>query len=64
METKEGLTALIKEVIDTNPINHCADEGCNCIFCYCEPYDELHDSDCWLVRAAKAIGVEAPPHKG
>jgi hypothetical protein len=61
---KEDLKNLIQEVLDENTVGHCADEGNYCTFCYCDPYSEPHDNDCWLVRAAKLIGQKPPPHKG
>lgn len=57
--TEEDLINLIMEVLEDPPINHCADEGAHCIFCYApkEWYKNTieHASDCWLIRAEQAV---------
>ena len=62
-----SLVDLINEILDDEPINHCADEGDCCAFCGAEYNHALafrglpaldHDSDCWMVRAADAVKSE------
>lgn len=60
----DELIALVREVVDEEPRNTCADEGTTCLFCG-EDYDYqryhaggklvTHSSNCWFTRARELL---------
>ena len=64
-----SLVSLVKEVLDDEPVNNCADDGISCTFCYRHFRHRhptrggdgiIHTPDCWLVRAATLLGEQPP----
>ncbi len=56
------LRDLVLEIVQEKPLNHCAENGENCIFCYAAVsykyrHGEIceHSKDCWLLRAGKLL---------
>lgn len=47
---------LLREIVQNQPYNHCADDGDICLFCGVDwDFDRTkHGSTCWLVRVEKA----------
>lgn len=65
MTREEEMLELLREVVEQEPMNHCADEGTSCIFCGAEWNNAsmyrrdipgiVHEEGCWILRAEKHL---------
>ena len=65
MANPEELAALIREVIEDEPLSECAEDGISCPFCgrqwnqaraqFGDGVGIEHSDTCWISRASKAI---------
>jgi hypothetical protein len=66
MKDTQEIEKLLREVVDEEPKNSCAENPTTCIFC-CEEWNRTwrgagisHDPSCLLVRACTALDIPFP----